>query len=976
MPALATEPEPADETQRTVKALLLDATTGEPVQFATVSLTKPGAKSPANYVLSDDKGNVNLTRVAKGDYVFKVELLGYETYTRDISTTGGLLDLGVIKVEQDKEMLEAASVSAAGNPIIVKKDTIEYNATSFKTTDNDMLIDLLKKLPGVEVGDDGSITANGQTISKITIDGKTFFLDDPSLASNNIPAKVIEKVKVVEKKSEQAEFTGIDDGNEETVIDLSIQKGMMNGTFGNVMGGVGHDWQDAETRDAGEKGDYRYQGAAFVGRFTESNQFSVILNGNNTNNRGFNDMMASAMGGMMGGGGFRGGDGGITTSWLAGINGNTSQLFGGDMELEGNYLHNGTKRDVIETSDKATYLDDYNLHYHNESVNSRNTYGHRFGFRLDHKFSDNTSILFEPQFSFGRGDYSQGTEFTTKKEVNGAYTPTNEGFSLNTGDSKNQSANGFFLFRQRLGIPGRTLTFNVRYEFSNTDMDGYNQSLTSTFLDDDELPDSSAVVNQRFDQNQKKRSVSGRLTYTEPLGGGFYVSGEYELSWNKNTSKKDAYNSGDVEFDNEHRDYNPNGETFDESYSNDILNRYVNQSVGANLMYQKDGIHAQVGFAAKPTSTHNETNGETYDNKVVNWSPQAMMFYDINDNTNVRFFYFGRSSQPSTSQLMPVPDNTDPLNVSFGNPMLEPYFTHSIRTEFRTTNKNTFATIHANIDGNLVQNPIVNATWYGLNGAQYAMPTNGRNSGTINGRLMVNTPIAKSNFTIFSMTRGSYSNSSNYVGSSFDMSEYYDATTGEMDYDAFNAAYPDFDKASEFTLNKIQSYSFSERLRLTYRNDFVEASLGGRTNMRKSDYTISGTSTNTTWNNQIDASMVWTLPAGFGLDVDGDYNWYRGYSTKQDDEFILNAEISKLAFKDRVTFALKAYDLLGQAKNLSVSDASNYHTESINNTLGRYVIFSVTFRFGSFGDAVRGSGRRGPGPGGPGRGPMGPPPGR
>lgn len=141
-------------------------------------------------------------------------------------------------MDPDKQVLDAASVSATGNPIVIKKDTIEYNATSFKTTDNDMLEDLLKKLPGVEVGSDGSVTANGQTISKITIDGKTFFLDDPQLASKNIPAKIVDKVKVVQKKSDQAQFTGIDDGQEETVIDLSIQKGMMNGVFGNVMAGA------------------------------------------------------------------------------------------------------------------------------------------------------------------------------------------------------------------------------------------------------------------------------------------------------------------------------------------------------------------------------------------------------------------------------------------------------------------------------------------------------------------------------------------------------------------------------------------------------------------------------------------------------------------------------------------------------------------------------------------------------------------
>lgn len=197
----------------TVTLSLTDSSTGEAVGFATVSITKPGNTKPYKYALSDDKGKTVFDKVAAGKYVLKAELLGYKPLTKDIEVKGKL-DLGALKMDPDKQVLDAASVSAAGNPIVIKKDTIEYNASSFKTTENDVLEDLLKKLPGVEVSEDGTVTANGQTISKITIDGKTFFLDDPQLASKNIPAKIIDKVKVVEKKSEQAEFTGIDDGND------------------------------------------------------------------------------------------------------------------------------------------------------------------------------------------------------------------------------------------------------------------------------------------------------------------------------------------------------------------------------------------------------------------------------------------------------------------------------------------------------------------------------------------------------------------------------------------------------------------------------------------------------------------------------------------------------------------------------------------------------------------------------------------
>lgn len=612
----------------TVTLSLTDSSTGEAVGFATVSITKPGNTKPYKYALSDDKGKTVFDKVAAGKYVLKAELLGYKPLTKDIEVKGKL-DLGALKMDPDKQVLDAASVSAAGNPIVIKKDTIEYNASSFKTTENDVLEDLLKKLPGVEVSEDGTVTANGQTISKITIDGKTFFLDDPQLASKNIPAKIIDKVKVVEKKSEQAEFTGIDDGNDETIIDLSIQKGMMNGLFGNVMAGAGHDVrkQVSGSELSSGNGDWRYQGAGFLGRFTDKNQLSVVINGNNTNNRGFNDLAGSMMQGMRGGGGGMGrgsrgwGPGnGITTSWMGGLNGNTS-LFDGKMDLGGNYLYNNNETYVEEESRKITYLDDHNLIYNNKGSNTTNSDGHRFGVRLEHKFSENTSILFQPQVSFGNGDFNEISEFSTLTERNGVASRTNEGFTSNTGSNQNWKTNGFFLFRQKLGKAGRTLSFNARYNFSGNDMDGFNQSLTRTFDEFETASDS--IINQRYNQEQNSQSLSGRLTYTEPLGKGFFVEANYEASWNRTSSTKNTFDSGVVSgFDYNNLIYNSVGEKINEVYSSEIINRYVNQRIGANFVYQKDKLRAQAGVSANPTDTHNETSGyDTYDSHVLNWAP-------------------------------------------------------------------------------------------------------------------------------------------------------------------------------------------------------------------------------------------------------------------------------------------------------------------------------------------------------------------
>ncbi len=955
----------------TVNLKLVDAKTDEPVSFATASLTVKGETSAAKYALTDAAGAASLTKVKKGTYILKAELMGYMSHEQELVVDKNL-DLGQIKMKEDVEVLDAASVSAVGNPIVVKKDTIEYTASSFKTSDNDMLEELLKKLPGVEVEADGSITANGETITKITIDGKTFFLDDPQLASKNIPAKLIEKVKVVEKKSDQALFTGIDDGEEETVIDLSLKRGMMEGWFGNLMAGGGHDVPGAGS----DMNDWRYQGAAMVGRFTESSQVSVILNGNNTNNRGFNDMAGSMMQGMRGGGGGMGrgmggwGRGnGIATSWMGGLNG-AFDLFDGDMELAGNYMHNGTIRNVIEESSKITYLDDGSRFLNDQKGTSQTrSQGHRIGMRLEHKFSENTSILFQPQINFGKGSFNEFSDFQTYTERGGSKSLTNDGYTNNLGDNDSWQASGFLLFRQRLGKPGRTISANVRFSFSNNDLNGLNQSLTKVTEEGSDAT-KDEIVNQLFDQNSSSSSLSGRLVYTEPITKHFFFEANYQYSWNRNSSYKDTYNSGSNLMDESGLlIFDPAGQEIDERYSNKILNRSITQRAGVNFSYQKEKFRAQLGVSANPTDTYNETTGhDPYHNKVVNWSPQAMLNYEFSDNSHIRFFYFGRSAQPSTSQLLPVPDNSNPLSISLGNPNLDPYFNHSVRGMFGYTNKETFTSVHTRFGASLVENAITSAQWYDPAGVQYSIPVNGPSTGSADLRLMINSPFGTSGFSIFSMTFGRYNQSTSYIGKgSLESEKYYDSANASFNYGLFNLDFPDLGATDLFVTNKIQTMSFTQRLRLTYRNDFVELTVGGRTRMSKSWYTMENSNLQATWNNQVDGSMNWTIPGGINLIADVDYNWYNGYTTPQEDEVILNAEITKLLFKNKFTLALKAYDILGQSKNLSVTDASNYHQETRNNTLGRYVILSLTYRFGNFGGM--GGGR---GPGGP-RGPMGHP---
>ena len=955
---------------------LKDALSGEPVGFATVSVAPE--KGQHRYTLSDADGNATLEKLRSGKYTLKAEIMGYKTHQQEIRIADADLALGVVKLEQDLKVLDAASVTATGNPIIIKKDTVEYNASSYKISDDNVLEDLLKKLPGVEVAEDGSITAGGETITKLTIDGKTFFLDDPQLATKNIPAKLVEKVKVVEQKSEQARFTGIDDGEEETIIDLSFKKGMGNGVFGNVMAGGGHDLPEKGYYDGGDrtwqKEGWRWQGAAMVGNFTKTSQISAVLNANNTNNRGFNDISGNMLGNMRGERGMGRGQGGwgrgngITTSYMGGLNGAWT-LFDKRMDLSGNYLFNGSEKAIEEESEKITYLEGGQAYrYLTKGFNNTNTYGHRFGVRMDHKFTDKTSILFQPQFSFGTGNFREFSQDQTYKVDADVETEANKGFTHTDGSNRNYSAEGFLLFRQKIGEKaGRTISFMGRYSFSGNELDGFNQSLTK-----------AVHTNQRYEMESNSASLHGRLVYTEPIAQHLFLEANYAYGWTRSTSDKDTWDSGtfsETNFDafstigldavkgGRHPYYNPAGELPNETYSNSIVNRYVNQTIGANLFYQNGKTRLQLGASARPTDTWNETNGKTYESHVWNFSPQAMAFYDFNDNTNIRFFYFGRSAQPTTRQLMPVSDNSNPLNIRLGNPYLEPYFNHNIRGRFGYSNKKTFTSVNVMFGGGFVQDPIVSAMWYSEDGVQFSVPVNGPTSANANVRCVVNSPITRNRkLKIFSMTRANYSTTAAYIGDGpvLGGGGYYSA--GEFDYVKFHQDYPDVGASDAFTCNRTQTFSLFQRLRFTYTLDNLQATFGGRTRINKSWYSVASYSKDLTFANQLQGTLNWTLPGGFAINGEANYNWYSGYSVKQEDEIILNAEITKSLFKKQFTLGLKAYDIMNQSKNLSVTDDANYHKETRNNTLGRYIILSLTYRFGNLAKAreTMQSQRRGP----------------
>ena len=912
----------AEEEQREIRirVVVLDSLKSEPIEFATASVTKIGADSPFKYALTDSKGIAEIRGIIPGSYTLKIEYLGYETYLKNITLAENrVIDLGSVKLKEQMNTLNSVVVSAVGNPIIVKKDTIEYNASSFKTTDSDMLEELLKKLPGVEVDSDGKITANGKEITKIMIDGKAFFLNDPQLATKNLPAKIIEKVKVLEKKSEQAEFTGIDDGEEETVIDLTIRPGMMNGWFGNVSAGYGTE--------------ERYQAAGMVGNFTKTSQLTAIANINNTNNRGFSDIAGGMMAAMrnssgmgnsmirMGGATMRFGGSGLTTSWMGGVNAN-KDFNDGKLKIGGNYLYSGSDRLEENKTFRQNFLKDSSFNYSEESVSSSFSDGHRAALNIEYKFNDKTSILFRPNMSITRGSFEDTRDFWTR---GGTGARINEGSSISRGENNAQNFEGDLLFRHRFSKPGRTFSLNTDIEFSNNELfNGLNQSRTIIGNDSD-----STIVDQRYTTDSKSYNISSRASYTEPLGKNYYMELAYRFDYRYTDSDKKVYNKG----------ISNNYDQLDTLYSNYFENIFINHRAEVNLRKNEEKYSYVLGINAQPSTTRSiRSDGTIINRSVVNFAPSAQLDLKFSDTQNLRFRYRGRTNQPSINQLQPVRDNSNPLLIPMGNTDLLPEFEHSLWANYRDTKRETFRTINAGLRASYTQDRIVTQRWYDESGVQYTMPINASGAYNVNLNLMYNTPIKKSKFSVMNFTNAGINKGISFSGRTLE------------------------------TLQKgfTTTLSISEMLRFMYRGDKLELSVGGRVRYNYAWYTIQTDSKPATWNNAINGSINWTLPAGFNLTSDVDYNFYIGYGEGYNTPAaVWNAEVSKLLFKNSATLRLKVFDILNQSKSVWRTTTDNYIEDVQTNTLQQYFMLSFTWRFGNFGGQKGGNQpMRGPGMGG------------
>lgn len=906
-----------------IKGKLIDSS-NETLPGVSVQLIALPDSTRASYATSKADGTFALSRVKKGTYTLQLRLLGMEpkNIPIEVKSDTASINLGTLNMLEEGKMLGEVVVTGVKAAVSARADTLEYNAGSFRTKQNASVEDLLKKLPGVEVGSDGSITSGGKTISKILVDGKEFFSDDPTVASKNLPSDMVEKVQVMERKSDQARLTGVDDGEEETVINLTVKKGMNNGWFGNVSAGYGTDG--------------RYEGSFMINRFSNGNQITFIGGANNTNEMGFSDM---------GRGNFRnfGGNNGINSTQRFGVNfnvGNEEKLrIGGHIF----YTHSDRKSTSVSESQ---YLFPDSVSYQNSNSYNRDQ-GHniRARLRLQWNIDDYNTIEFRPNFSWNHRNTRLNEESLLRAgDANLTQVNSNISHRSNRGDS--YQAGGNLLFNHKFKHTGRSFSVEADYNFSDTKEKGITWSDIEYFLRQED----SEVLYRFLDNHSWSNSVRGRLTYTEPLGdakNGHYLQIAYMANYRWNNADQLTYNlplpestEGFVPSEIWEK---PAGLEPDADLSNRFRNAFFNQQlqVGYKRTTSKLNLDAGVQFSPSSSKSTDLINSER--NIPTRWvwnvAPYMRMRYRFSKTSALMVNYRARTSQPSMSQLQPVPDVSDPLNIKIGNPDLKPTFTQSVMVHFNNFNMTNQQSIFAMLNASLSTNSVVSRTITDKEtGSRTTTYTNANGNFNIFSMVMLNQPLRNKKWRITGRLFANYSSNAGYIDG-------------------------DFNRSGNLGLSPSAGVTFScdvfqMSVRPTYSFSMATSTLQSQKNRLTHTYGFNA-----------DAEL--DLPFGLSISSDISYSNMTGYSAGfNSSEWLWNAQISYSLLKDKsLTFSARAFDLLGQKKNISRSVSESLIRDVRYNDLTRYFMFGVTYKFNTLAKRTKGPRGEDMGPGfGPGPG--------
>ena len=936
----------------TVSGRVIEAGTKEPVELAAVQLLSLPDSAQVAGMTTSTQGYFSLSKQKPGKYLLKVSFIGYVTKIIPVQLTANVpaKKMGNIELATDAVMLQEAVVVAEAPQVTVVEDTLMYNSSAYRTPEGAMLEELVKKLPGAEIDDDGNVKINGKDLKKIMVDGKEFFGGDVKTGLKNLPVDMVDKLKTYDKKSDLARVTGIDDGEEETVLDLTVKKGMNQGWFGNADLGAG-------TKD-------RYTGRMMLNRFVDKTQFSIIGSANNVNDQGFSG----------GGGGPR---------WRSNNGLNATKMLGANfatqtnkLELGGSVRYNFQDADISSINSSERFLQNGNSYSNSNNKNRNKGTNLNADFRMEWKPDTLTNIIFRPNFSYGRTNNASRSESGTFNEdpFNLIVNPNdylnfdnlsddplkdirvNATNSASLSKGKSLSGNATLQVNRKLNNRGRNLTFRGVFGYGDNDNDQYTQSETRYYQLLNHLGgDSILYRNQYITTPTRNYNYTAQVTYSEPIAKVTFLQFSYQFQYKYSKSDKTTFDLLD------YPDWAIGGAlpSGDESHAVDSLSknaeyRYYNHDASVGLRFIRPKYQLNVGMSFQPqNSTLSYKKGDYMidtTRTVFNFAPNMDLRFRFSKVSQLRFTYRGRSNQPTMENLLPITDNSNPLNIRMGNPGLKPSFAHTMRLFYNTYNAEKQRGIMTHFSFTATQNSISNSTRYNEEtGGLITRPENINGNWNAFGMFGFNTALKNKKYTINTFTNVNYQNNVAFL---------YNQDTKNNDR------------------NTSTGLTLGERVTGSYRNDWFEFSLNGSINYTAERNKLRPENNQEPYTYSYGASTNITMPWKMTLATNIANQSRRGYrdSSMNRDELIWNAQLAQSLLKGAATVSFEVYDILRQQSNISRSLSADMRSVSEYNGINSYCMVHFIYRLNIFGskaarEKMMNSGRRGFG--GPGRGPGG-----
>jgi len=881
------------QTSGSLKGTLIDSVSKQSMKDASITLLDAADSTLELFVLATAGGEFEIKNISFGSFIVQIDFQGYKSYSKSItfSKEKPSIEMGTIYMQPQANDLNEVIVQSA-RPIVIKKDTVEYNAGSFKTKPNAVVEDLIKKLPGMEVSKDGTVKAQGETVTRILVDGKRFFGDDPKMATKNLPPDIIDKIQVFDDQSDQSKFTGFDDGNRVKTINITTKKDKRKGFFGKgiLAGGANND-------------EALYDNSLNISRFNNQQQMTLLAQVNNVNKQNFSKQDILGARGS--------GSGGITSTLGAGLN--YRDVWGKKTEVSGSYFYNNQSTDnAFNSLSQNLIKEDSTTLSSRTSTSEHDNQNHRFNFNIEHNFDSSNSLIIRPNLSTQHtsSESNDSTHSTESKAGSLIYNAVSHSTRENTGYNGGLEAT----FRHRFAKRGRTYSVGLNLGGSTNNGDGNNYSFIT-------YPTRIKTVNQQFNSTSNSNNVSTTLSYTEPIGKGQLLEFNYNFSLNNSNSKRTTYN-----FNSSSKNYDLQDSLLSNQYENSYLSNRGTLSYRVQGTKYNFSLGSGVQFGER--ESQNLSKNINIKQNFTNLYPTANLNYEFTKTKSLRFFYNGRTSQPSINQLQPLVTTSDSINIRTGNPDLKQQFAHTFRLLYRSFNMTTQKVIFATINASMIQNDIQNSVTQYTNGRTLTIPVNLNGTYSVSGYFNYGFPLKKPKSNLNFSTNISYNQNQNLV----------------TNVDNTNVA----TTISNYTKNTSLGETISWTTNL---KDNFDMNFSSTTNYNIAKQTLQINQNANYFTETLGLEVTYYTKSGWVLSSDFDYIYSTGRAVGYNNSVPLwNASLAKQLFKKKQgEIKFFVFDLLNQNVSFTRTLTGNTIQDVQNKVLTRYFMLSFTYNLRKFG---------------------------